>query len=706
MAIKVQAVIAAWKNFELPDVQRELDETASELAQRQDESEASRKKLVELSREFKKNTPDDVRKLVAPLLKSFQNEIDNLNKRSKFVEGAFLNVYKKVIDISDPLPTLEYCVGLEKKVGRLADLDIENKNLRETLKEYNEEFKEVRNQDVTIKALKEKVKHYEDLMEETVQNRTKELEKELMRQCAEKERLLYETQESVMRRLTEAESRAQTLQSTLDQTQSELFELKSKSEESNFARSDETDMLMNDLERANQRAVIAERELAVLREQFEALTAAHNAQVDSLTNSVSSINEVESSADSLARSSLEIELTSKDKEISQLVEDIKQLQLSLNSLRDTSSRQIQELEENLNERGDFIAKLEDRISQQKDYEEIKRELNIMKSVEFGVGSLKKNEESTQSSPSTPPKPLEVLLLEKTKMLQNENTTLKQDNASQLKRISESEQELTQLNSLVAEQKDLIKNLELDLSLVHTLSSMYRGEGEGSSVPEIVAEAVRASTSSTPPPPPVAMAVQSSSKPPTPVPGGVPPDFTSAAESLLPIVSSQRERFRQRNEELEVELTGKSQQVVLLQNELDSLRADNLKLYEKIRFLQSYQGQHSREDTAAESRYSSQYEEALDPFSSFSRKEKMRRYGALSPFEKVTLSMGRFILSNKTARTVTFFYTALVHSLVFLVLYKLAHTESCKRDFASDCAQKFAEHMHQVHGHSDFHELES
>nr|XP_027206888.1 protein CASP-like [Penaeus vannamei] len=511
MAVKVQAVIAAWKSFELHSVQRELDETASELATRQDESEHSRKKLVE-SPGSSRRTPQRMYEICG---------------------DCILNVYKKVIDISDPLPTLEYCVGLEKKIGRLADLEIENKNLRETLREYNEEFKEVRNQDVTIKALKEKIKNYEDLMDNNVQTKIKEMERELSRQYAEKERLLEETQESVMRRLQDAESRAQTLQSTLDQTQSELFELKSKSEESNFARSDEINILLNDLERANQRATIAERESAQLKEQLQK---------------------------TLARSSLEIELASKDKEISQLVEDIKQLQNSLNLLRESSSSQIRALEENQESNTHTIATLEAKVQQQRDYDEIKRELSIMKSVEFSSISKDGGEESSFESSS---KPLEVLLLEKTK----------------------------------------------------TLSSLYRGEGEGSSVPEIVAEAVRASTSSTPP---------------------------------LGTPQSSRERFRQRNEELEAELTGKSQQVVLLQNELDNLRADNLKLYEKIRFLQSYQGRQSSEDSAAESRYSSQYEEALDPFSSFS--------------------------------------------------------QSCKRDFASDCAQKFAEHMNQVHGHSDFHDF--
>lgn len=692
MAVKVQAVIAAWKNFGLVEVQRSLDENASELAARQDESEESRKKLVELSREFKKNTPEDVRKQVAPLLKSFQLEIDNLNKRSKFVETAFLNVYKKVIDITDPLPTLEYCAGLEKKVGRLADLEIESKNLKETLRDYNEEFKEVRNQDVTIKTLKEKLKNYEDMMDETVKSKVKEFEKELSQQYTEKERLLRETQESVVRRLQEAEGRVQTLQSTLDITQSELFELKSKSDESTFAKSEETDILMNDLERANQRAVTAERELARVQEQFLAVTTSLNTEVPC---SASTVGDVESSTDSLARSSLEIELASKDKEIAQLVEDLKQVQQCLSDLTYKSSQEVAQLQKKRDEDLQKMEKLETQILRQKDYEEIKRELDIMKSVEFGGSYSSLSEESAQGPPSSP-KSLEVLLLEKTKGLQNENMSLRQSNATMTKRVTEAEQELIELRSLVTEQKGLIFNLESDLSSVQSFSTIHRGEGEGSSMPEIVAEAVRASSSFTPP----LVSTSSNTQPSTPTPGGSSPDLPSAAESLLPIVSAQRERFRQRNEELEGELAGKSQQVILLQNELDTLRADNLKLYEKIKFLQSYQGRQAKEDTAAESRYSSQYEEALDPFSSFSRKEKLRRYSALGPFEKITLSMGQFILGNKTARTVAFLYTTLVHSLIFLVLYKIAHIESCKRDFASDCAQKFAEHMHQVHGEND------
>ncbi|GFR72905.1 homeobox protein cut-like 1 [Elysia marginata] len=131
-------------------VRRELDTTATELANRQDESEGSRKRLVEQSREFKKNTPEDIRKIVAPLLKSFQVEIDSLSKRSKAAEASFLSVYKKLIDIPDPSPALEHAQSIQKRAQKVQDLEIENKQLRETLDEYNHEFAEVKNQAAVV----------------------------------------------------------------------------------------------------------------------------------------------------------------------------------------------------------------------------------------------------------------------------------------------------------------------------------------------------------------------------------------------------------------------------------------------------------------------------------------------------------------------------------------------------------------------------
>ncbi len=43
--------------------------------------------------------PGADRLTVAPLLKSFQNEVDSLSKRSKAAEKAFFDIYKKFCDI-------------------------------------------------------------------------------------------------------------------------------------------------------------------------------------------------------------------------------------------------------------------------------------------------------------------------------------------------------------------------------------------------------------------------------------------------------------------------------------------------------------------------------------------------------------------------------------------------------------------------------
>ena len=61
------------------------------------------------------------------------------------------------------------------------------------------------------------------------------------------------------------------------------------------------------------------------------------------------------------------------------------------------------------------------------------------------------------------------------------------------------------------------------------------------------------------------------------------------ESLLSIVTSQRERFKQRNKQLESESQQQQQTISVLEREVDSLRCDNVKLYEKVRFLQTYPG---------------------------------------------------------------------------------------------------------------------
>ncbi|CAB4037205.1 CASP isoform X2, partial [Paramuricea clavata] len=323
---------------------------------------------------------------------------------------------------------------------------------------------------------------------------------------------------------------------------------------------------------------------------------------------------------------------------------------------------------------------EAKLKQQTDYDEIHRELDILKSVEF---SRIPNADDDSSEQDTN-KSLEMLLLEKNRGLQSENAKLKFANQDLSDRHADLQKQYTEAAHTVKEQKELITQLETDLLSVNALPSVHRGQGEGEAIPTSETELV-------------SVAVQGV-KTPTTVPNVNPSEGSVTSDSLLPIISSQRERFKTRNMELEAQARHQQRQTTLLQNEIDTLRSDNVKLYEKIRFLQSYpnKGTSSRDDENAVNKYSSQYEARLDPFAAFNKNEKQQRYLGLSAHDKVTLNMGKFILSNKIARAIAFFYTIFLHCLVFLVLYKLAHTESCKKVMAAECNRRFFEHMRDSH----------
>lgn len=100
------------------------------------------------------------------------------------------------------------------------------------------------------------------------------------------------------------------------------------------------------------------------------------------------------------------------------------------------------------------------------------------------------------------------------------------------------------------------------------------------------------------------------------------------------MTSQRDRFRQRNAELEEELRKQYETISELRADIKGLQADNLKLYEKIRYMQSYGddgpiagpsastsgGAYSRAQPArgadAVGKYRTLYEQSVNPFEAF------------------------------------------------------------------------------------------
>jgi len=703
------SVSHVWKDFGLPELQQDLDNEATSIALRQDQSEISRKALVELSKEFKRSSSEETRKSVSALLKSFQIEVDSLSKRAKASETALLSVYKKLIDVPDPSPALEHAQSLQRKLAKQVDAELEVKQLRETLEEYNKEFVDVRNQEVTIKQLKDKIKTLEEKEDSALAEKSKSKEKELRQDYAEKEGRLEEERTRMKSQLSVAEAEVASLRNALAVAQTEVMELKARTDRLATAKGSEYDIVLEESERANERALVAEGRVASLLTRVEELEKAGSAKevVDEDALDGSAVG-------SVANQQLQVELGAKQKEVDQLVEDVRRLQSALTKMKDVDERDESDIEGQLKASVEEVEDLKQQLALRSDYEEMKKELKILKSMECGDEMEEKEDDGgikTQQS-------LEYLLLARNRKLMNENTQTKLALTNAKEQFTEINADNIQLRREVTDLKALVTRLEDDLLHVKSVDSVaslpVRSEAEGSSSPPLP-------VSSLPSPPDGEVIIDVDEG--MDVNNGIlkmslEDAMTSStdslafdqhkknsggnSDSLLAIVSSQRERFRQRNQELEGENISYKNRVQSLQDDMDGLRNDNLKLYEKIKFLQSNYSSSNVSSSPVggqqlESRYALQYEQSLDPFQTFARKERNRKYGSMRPYEKATLALVRFILGSPLARTFAFFYSVFLHLLVFLVLYRFSLVVECHEESREDCAKQFADHMLHAHG---------
>ncbi|CAF1332437.1 unnamed protein product, partial [Didymodactylos carnosus] len=129
----------------------------------------------------------------------------------------------------------------------------------------------------------------------------------------------------------------------------------------------------------------------------------------------------------------QFELASKEHEISQLVIDTQKLQSTLLKLKETSNAQISTLESLISMKEKMIAQLEEKLQTQSDYDEIKRELSTLKSIEFSSSSYLNNEQNNDQTGTRDndgqaviiqKKSLELLLSKKNRTTSSENTQVK------------------------------------------------------------------------------------------------------------------------------------------------------------------------------------------------------------------------------------------------------------------------------------------
>ncbi|KAM5193083.1 homeobox protein cut-like 2 isoform 2-T2 [Mantella aurantiaca] len=401
MATNVGSMFQYWKRFDLRRLQKELNSLASELAARQEESEHSHKRLIELSREFKKNVSEEIREVVAPVLKSFQAEVVALSKRSKEAEAAFLSVYKQLIEAPDPAPLLEAVRGLEDRLQQLQCVDPDNKTVKEISRHWKKysEFYSTGKERKEGSAPSGLLLQREEAWHGSINSKLFSADTYQQKNEGDSEKGLQEAQITLAVRLGEAEEKIKVLHSALKTTQRELLDLRCQYDKETASKADEVGMIMTNLEKAHRRAEAAQREVESLREQLSSVNNSIRLTCCSPPGSTT-LNSTDKTSFSLCSGShLEAALAVKDREILRLLKDIQHLQNSIQELEESSSNQIAELEQQLVIKTEAILKLEEKLQSQSDYEEIKTELSIMKAMKSASASCDLAMESSKEEDS-------------------------------------------------------------------------------------------------------------------------------------------------------------------------------------------------------------------------------------------------------------------------------------------------------------------
>ncbi|CAK5281610.1 unnamed protein product [Mycena citricolor] len=620
--------LATWKEINLLELQKTLDAQGIQLVDNQKESVVGRKVLADKTKEFKRIPDSEKVEAFKALLKAYQSEIDNLTKRAKSSENAFLDVYKVIAEAPDPYPLLEAAVDQTVKVAEARDLEAELKRLREENTELRRRVNDFSSVESAKKKAELKVEQLEQKMEESILEKVAQKENELNATYDEKMRNYEEREQDLQRQVTLTKNQLRDLRTSNDSNQAKLIDHGQHQEV--VAKLAELDMIVADLERANSRVVTVERRNENLRAEIAAIRTG-TAGSDRVKSLESQVADLEVETERLSRS---LEL---------------QKQAAADAESDAQHKLV-ELSRDLQTKATDIDQLRLKLKQYGDYDEIKRELEIMKYVEFagldddndddGDAEIKLPNPNAQKANAEPGNTLEGLLATKNKRLL---------------------EELTKIRQRIGKQQILNEKLENDLLSMnsHTNGDAAKDEDD------------------------VLGGLDLGRKPEQPV-KTTPIPFSSADTTILPIVTSQRDRFRQRNAELEEELRKQFQIISELRTEIKNLQTDNLKLYEKVRYMQSYREEGggatrpvtsqldplpAQSGTDDMTKYRARYEQAINPFEAFRGREATRAYQNLNPIERAVLVLTKGVLGNRRTRAFFIVYTLGLHLLVMFTTYE-------------------------------------
>ncbi|KAK1774884.1 CASP C terminal-domain-containing protein [Copromyces sp. CBS 386.78] len=678
---KFQSAISQWRSLDFTSLVSNLDNTASEIVTFQRDSTVQRKDLAQKTKDFRKL--DDATKLgeIKGLLKAYQGFIDLLTNHSKSVNSAFLHAYTSLSEAPDPYPLLEASVdSMLVSEDTLPKLTEENNHLQKNVAKLTSQLEET-------ESRLQKESDARKQLEENLESKVKEVESswtavldEKQDNWAAKEKALEEKIENQDRLLSELKASYEVNQ--------RLGKSDDAEEHTGQVTSAELEMVQSDLERTSTRLAEVEARNEQLRLELAQSKSQVSAQPATSLEDDPGYLRVRSENSSLIR---KLDAARVEKE-------------GLKRDLDTKLRGLEREVGMLKEERDA---LKAKVQKWSDYDDVKQELEVLKSIEFATGDdddavravSGNNAEGDEGKGDT----LEQLLLARNKKLNDELTILRVSHLDLQTRLQDLQEELSRTNAELEKSQNLNEKLENELSTIQAEApnAFPSGASVARYAPSIAPTRKLGGGRISP-----TSSIVSGFNP-----RGLDrdsPDFAGGgAGGILPMITAQRDRFKKRNAQLEQELSETHKTVSQLRQEIAALQRDNLNLYEKTRYVSSYNraggGMASATSTASFSsnpnpsavsfgatsgsdgnnggggvaldRYRKAYESNISPFAAFRGRESARAYKRMSLPERAVYSITRMVLATRTSRNLFAAYCVALHVMVFLSLYWMGSADA-------------------------------
>ncbi|KAF4582958.1 golgi membrane protein [Ophiocordyceps camponoti-floridani] len=652
---KFQDAISAWRNVDLTTLTATLDNTASEIVTYQRDSTVQRKDLAQKTKEFRKL--DDASKLVEVkgLLKAYQTFIDLLTTHSKSVNSAFLQTYSSISEAPDPYPLLEAAVDsmlvTEETLPRVTE---ENQRLQETVARLTSQLGEAESMLQVERAARKE-------SEDTLEARVKGVESSWTAVLDEKKDNWEARETSLEEKLENQERLLSEMRASYEVGQRLGLSGEDADASRGNASSAELEMLHSELEQKGARLAEVEARNEQMRLELARAKSSMSSQPEKSLEDDPDFMRMRTENSSLIR---KLEAARMDKE---------KLKRDLDTRLHIMEREASQLKE---ER----ALLKSKMQKWSDYDNIKQELEVLKSIEFSTGD---DDEGGDKADDGAEKgdTLEILLLSRNKKLSEELTILRVSHRDLDRRLASILEELSGTKEELEKAQKLNEKLETDLANMQTEGASAFPSGASVAGTYVTRAPTRKGKIS----------------PTSSIISGMDPRMSQepmgGGSGILPMVTAQRDRFKKKNTQLEQDLGEAHKTVRQLRQEVAALQKDNLNLYEKTRYVSTYNRGGATASAYATNpnpstvsiggtgnpgisldRYRKAYESNLSPFAAFRGRESARAYGRMSFPERVVYSITRMVLASRASRNLFAAYCVALHVLVFLSLYWLGSSD--------------------------------